>query len=719
MRNPFLILGLLLVVAMAGVRAYDPFPTRAFRAFYFDLLQRVSPRPYVDAPVRIVDIDDASLAAIGQWPWPRTKLAELVEKLNAYGAAVIGFDVMFSEADRYSPARLLEDPAVAGLLEGPRDTAALRRLDYDQLFADAMRAGNVVLGVAATLADSAHEPYDKAGFVEIGEHPSAGLPTVGKLTPLVPSLREAAARIGEINVSPGSESNVVRTVPLVWRAESGLVPSLSLEVLRVALGQTTMIVSGSPDLRGVTEAVQVGDYAIPTTADGQIWVRYRHDDPRLYVSAKDVLADAQTPELRAALEGNIVLVGTSAAGLLDIRAVPLGENIPGVSIHAQIIEQVLLDQFLYRSDFVRGLELLAFIAIGIVVSVVMSRFGAATSISAGAAAAVTILAGGFYLFLKHGILFDVTFPLVGGAVNFGCLAAFQFIVVDREKRVIQRSFAHYVSPTVLKELEARGYHLELGGEIRPVTVMFSDIRNFTHLSETMSPSDLVTLLNALFSTLADAILEEQGTIDKFIGDAIMAFWNAPVELADHEARACLAVLGMRTALARFNETLERDGKPPIRIGMGCASGIACVGNIGSAQRFNYSVIGDTVNVASRIESSCKAVGYDIVLLRSTALAASELATLPAGFVELKGKTDRLAIDILVGDAAVARSEAFASLRAAHEKLIEALAGRNMRAAKGRLVKDCLSHAAAVDPALVTFYARIVERAEDFEKMPAA
>jgi len=713
MRPIILIIGVLLIALMSAIRVADPLAVQTVRNLYFDTLQQIAPRQPADVPVRIVDVDEASLAEFGQWPWPRDLLAELVHELQGLGAAVIVFDVLFAEPDRYSPSRLLRNPKLAGVLEQGGVDDTIVELDNDAVFAQAIGNTNVVLGVAETRDVGSNFAYNKAGFVEIGLQPSLGVRQSDATTPLVSQLGELASGIGSITVSAFGQTNIVRTVPLLWRNENGLIPGLSLEALRVALGETTFVVGGSQELEGVVDYISFGGLTVPTTEDGQFWVRYREYDAADYVSVKDVFDTDKKQSLKSQLEGHIVLVGTSAPGLLDIRATPLGVNVPGVSIHAQIIEQILLGEFLYRSDFVAGLELLAFIVFGGVVTLVMARYRAAVSIASGGVAALLLVAGSFYAFVSAGLLFDVTFPIIGGAVNFGALAAYQFIIVDREKRFMRAMFSHHVSPTVLNEMEQNEFSLELGGETRDITVLFVDVRDFTALSENFNSTDLVSLLNKLFTTLGAAILKQQGTIDKFMGDAIMAFWNAPLTIADHKERACMAMLEMRAALERFNNSPDMVGKKPIRIGMGCATGAACVGNIGSVERFNYTAIGDTVNVAARVETSSKTVGYDIVLLRQTPQPALELALLPAGIIDVKGKSERLPLDIIVGGEQVAQSHEFEELKQMHFELVGALQAGAARTKIDNLIARCRQCAKSVEPNLDLFYAHIADRKADF------
>nr|WP_170448775.1 adenylate/guanylate cyclase domain-containing protein [Ruegeria arenilitoris] len=682
------------------------------RLIFFDVLQRLSPRAFdPDLPVRVVDIDETSLENWGQWPWPRTLLTQMVERLGEYGAASIAFDMLFAEPDRYSPSRLLSDPALADILSAKEEAA---QLDNDILFGAEVSNWPVVMGVAARLTGGDQDIAPKAGIVEIGENPAAGLVSVPHWTPLAPPLDRDATGIGGVNVSPLGGTGVVRRVPVLWQGPSGVLPGLGLEALRVATGEPVIFIEGAQGEAGIVLSVELAGLVLPTTENGEVWVRYRPDDPGLYLSANDILRSADDPVLRSQIEGRIVLIGTSAAGLFDMHQTALGESVPGVSIHAQVIEQALLGDMLTRSDVTAALELLAFIILGVVVTVVMSSFGAVASFMAGGIAATVVVGVSWLAFQNQSVLFDATFPLAGGMANFGLLSGYLFISTEREKRVIRRIFSHYVAPEILDEMDATGHQLQLGGETQEITVMFSDIRGFTPLSERVSATDLVALLNELFSVIGDRILHEKGTIDKFIGDAVMAFWNAPVPVERHPLLAAQAALQMRRALAEFNASDTMRGHPPIALATGCATGMACVGNIGSRRRFNYTVIGDVVNVAARIEQSCRQVEYDILISSSVSQAAgADLAMLEAGLVHLKGKTELEPIFALVGDSALAHSADFRKLQEMHQDLITAIRARRSHDEIQRLSEACSVQAGLVEPGLRAFYAALPGRSADF------
>ena len=711
LRAPVLWLGVFLVVALTALRLADPLPFQTLRLSYFDLLQRIEPREYQDLPVRVVDIDEDSLAEFGQWPWPRDKLADLVQKLSAYGAAVIAFDVLFAEPDRSSLSAIMMDPDIYPALSLEARDALSNKLATDLIFGRAIKDLPVVLGQAAgSKSRRGARPYDKAGIVEVGNAPGAGLNNLPFVTPVVPVLRSAAGGLGNVNVSPVGSYGTVREVPLMWRSDAGYWPTFSLEALRLAFGQPIYLLNGSPDIPGFMQSVQLADYRIPTNDRGEIWVYYRWDTPELYVSAADVLNETDPDYLAQKLEGQIVLVGTSAAGLLDIRATALGESVPGVSIHAQIIEQVLTERYLYRNDTIAGLEVLAFAILGLMLTWIMHRSGALNSVIAGGNVAAIVVLGSWVAFRHQAALFDATFPLLGGFLVFGLLTAFQFIVTERDKRIIRRSFSQYLAPSVLDQMERRGFQITLDGELRDLTVMFTDIRNFSPMAEKVPPQKLVALLNELFTDLSESILEQGGTIDKFIGDSIMAFWNAPLDVPDHPRKAALAALAIEKATRAFSAR-HPEIDPPIAVCLGVASGTASVGNMGSRQRFNYSVIGDTVNVAARLESNCRHLSAELVFSQRAFDATPELAWIYAGRLSLKGISERQPTFLLVGDAEMKLSDAFKRFEEAYGSLAAAL--ENGHSAEPFL-SECLSLAPDLSAQLMPYLDRIADRRTDFE-----
>jgi adenylate cyclase len=701
-----LVFGLAIVLALCLLRAADPYPVRVARDTAFDFYQQLAPRPPGDYPVRVIDIDEASLAEIGQWPWTRDVLARLVDRLGEMGAAAIAVDLLFPEPDRLSPARIAQSLGVAGLGAGQLP-------DYDAQFAAALSRNPVVLGFSVADGSPPLTVPPKASIAISGTDPTDAVPPVmGAGLPL-PALTEAATGLASVSLDPGESVGVIRQLPLLWQGGGRIYPTLSIEALRVAQQAGSLVVFGEPNTPYV-EGVLVGGVSVPTTASGNLWLYYSTPDPALYLPAKDILGPDYANFVDK-VAGQIVLIGTSAAGLLDIRGTPLGINVPGVAIHAQAIEQILSQQFLSRADWVGGLELIGLLVLGGVVVAAVLWTGPLLGMVATAGVAAVIAGLSWWLFREQGLLVDPSFPLFGVLTVYAAMAFFRFVISNADRRKFRTAFSHYVAPSLLSRIESNRHALKLGGELRQLSVMFSDIRSFTTISESLPPTQLVAMLNTLFGAMGTRITDNYGTIDKFIGDAIMAFWNAPLDVLDHARRSCLAALGMRQALAELNASdafhLRRDGRPfgTIDMGIGISSGEALVGNLGLESRFDYSCIGDTVNVASRVEGACKPVGYDIVVAESTRAEAADLAFLEAGSVALKGKSSREPIHILVGDAETAQSAAFRALREAHGRaLAELRAGR----ADGAMA-EAAGLAMAVDPRLGHFYELLSGRREDF------
>jgi len=689
-----LLFGAAVVVALVLLRATDPYAVRVARETTFDTFQQIKPRAAPgDLPVRIVDIDEASLAAIGQWPWSRRDMASIASRLTELGAAAIAFDILFPEPDRLSPS------SIAG--SGP---------DYDALFADALAGGPSVLVMSRAVAGRPAPP-PKAGFAMTGADVLPGLPALDSVAAPLPALAEAAAGLGVASLDREG-AGVARRLPLLWSNGSAPVPTLSVEALRVAQGAATLVVLGDTAGAGTVAGLRVGQFDVPTGPSGDMWLYYRSLPAATYVSAAQLLAD-DYGNLAPLLSGHIVLVGASAAGLLDIRNNTLGEAVPGVSIHLQALEQTLTGTFLHRADWVGGLELLIIAGSGLAIVVVLLLTGPLAGLLFSLAIAALATAGSWLAFSRYGVLLDPSFALFAALVTYAAMAFFRFAVTDADKRRIRKAFAHYVEPALLTQIESNAGLLKLGGDVREMTVMFSDVRNFTALSERTAPAELVAMLNRLFAGLGAAIIAHHGTIDKFMGDAIMAFWNAPVDVPRHARHACEAALDMRAALRDLNA--QQTGAEPIAIGIGISSGPALVGNMGFEARFDYSCIGDTVNVASRLEGACRSVGYDILVTAETRAAAPELAFLAAGSVVLKGISQPEPIHLLVGAEDMAASEAFLMLAEAHDALLVAWTEGT---ATDDTLERCRSLAVAVDPRLLDFYEAGLTRSDDFRDLQA-
>jgi adenylate cyclase len=707
------LLGLSLVAALTALRASDPAVLKSGREATFDEFQRISPRSFEDLPVRVVDIDEASLREFGQWPWPRDRLAQLVDRLTAAGAAAIAFDVLFAEPDRLSPRTVVRD--VPGI-----DPALIDKLpDNDEIFAQAIARSPVVLGFGLTNSGS-YRPHVKAGFAFTGEDPAGAPPRLDAATPLLPQFETSASGIGHISLNPGNPSAVVRVVPLFLSDGQQLYPNLAIEALRVAQGASTYVLSNAADLPQTMAEVKIGDFIVPVTAAGELWLYVSPDRAQRYISARAVLAaDGLSAESTKAIEGNIVFVGTSAAGLQDIRTNALGQNVPGVSLHAQIVEQILSGHYLSRPDWANGLEILAIALLGSLVVMLTIFVSPGVALACGLLLTALTLAGSWLAFSYWGLLLDPLAPIVAGTITHFAATSFRFLVTDRQRRVIRHAFGQYLSPSLLHRIENTPDALRLGGDDRELTVMFVDVRSFTSISERLSPTALVGFLNTLLDALSRHVMANEGTLDKFIGDSIMAFWNAPIDVADHAGKAVRAALAMRETLDRLNQTdaFGFGAELKVAIGIGIHTGLACVGNMGAETRFNYSAVGDAVNVAARIESSCKEVGFDILISEGTAATLPNLALLEAGQLPLRGKTVRTRVFAVVGDGGVAVAPDFAQLHRVHGLLLDALAARS--ADSPELIAEATVKSATVLATLPDFYGHMPQRPDHFLAEAAA
>ncbi|MFC6486436.1 CHASE2 domain-containing protein [Nitratireductor sp. GCM10026969] len=697
------IAGLLTLSAIVIAAASAPRLSDHLGNLVFDAYQRLQPRMQAGAPVVVVDIDESSITEIGQWPWPRTTIAALVDRLGELGAAAIAFDMVFSEADRMSPARAIAALKDAGVsVTVPQDATMP---DNDAVLAEAFARNPVVAGIAISDETGAPLSPPKAGFAFGGVDPTIYLPAFRGGVANLPVLERQAAGLGFFSF-PLSNDGVVRSLPLLATAQGNLYPSLSIEALRVAQGGGSFVVRSTGASRetdtGHTAmtALKAGALAMPTGPQGQFRIYYSGMPEMTTVSAAALLGRRDEEALRSAVDGHIVLIGTSAVGLRDIVATPFQEATAGVRVHAEIIDQIMGQVFLTRPDWVRGAELFLALLFGLVILGVEWRAGALVS-SLAAVALLAAAVGLSWLSFSRGHL--LISPILPGGAVLGVFAVTMpvlLLMTDREKRFIRGAFGRYLSPSLVGRLANNPGTLRLGGEMRDLTVLFSDIRGFTSLSENLDPDALTRLLNDFLTPATDVLLESEATIDKYIGDAIMAFWNAPLDIADHPRKACLAALHMLDAV----EALNRRSGHGLTVGIGLHTGPCCVGNLGSAQRFSYSAIGDSVNLASRVEGLTKQYGVTILVTEETRRGAADLAFVEADLVRVVGRKEPVPLHVLVGDAAQAHTPAFEAFAAAHGRFLA-----HYRRAEVDAAEAALAHTRRAAPVslnkLYDFYAR--------------
>lgn len=646
-------LGLVLLGVVAGIQLLDPAPLKSFRLGVFDQFQRLSPRPYTPAPVRIIAIDDRSLAELGQWPWPRVVLARLVQRLHELGAAAIVFDAVFAEPDRSSPNRMLE--RLHDFDIPPELTRRLRQLpDHDQLFAEAIAEAPVVLGFAGTDRARQRRPRLLAGIATAGSNPRGFLKEIPGAIGNLPMLESAAAGQGSFALDQG-EGGIVRQVPLLQNIGGTLYPSLALEALRVAQQASTIVLrandaSGAVQLDRASglQAIRVGALEIPVNADGHIWMHYTGAVTERRVSASDILTQS-SPRRAEMIEGHIVLVGATAAGLKDLRATPVTNFQAGVGIHAQAIEQMLLGWHLERPAWAKGAEVSALLIAGALLLWLLSRLGALWSAMAGLLAISAGIGWSWFAFTEHRLLVDPVYPALAVVVVYLTTSSMGYLRAEREKRWVRQAFSSFLSPALVDQLVASPDRLRLGGESRDMTFLFTDIADFTSFTEASDPGQLVDTLNRYLDRMCAIIMDHGGTIDKVVGDGIHAIFNAPLDQPDHPAQAVACALALDAEARNFSagHTKPERNLGPTRVGIN--TGTAIVGNFGGRRRFDYTAHGDAVNTAARLESVNRQLGTRVCVAAATVERCPDQAFRPVGELVLKGLSGVVATFIPVTD----------------------------------------------------------------------
>ncbi|WP_050382517.1 CHASE2 domain-containing protein [Bradyrhizobium pachyrhizi] len=668
-----------LLIGIAALRIVDPAPVQELRVRTFDTFQALQPRQKTARPVTIVDIDEKSLAdpRLGQWPWPRTRLADIVTNLTRLGAVVIAFDAVFSEPDRLNPD--IAADTFNSLDEEMR--ARLRQLpSNDSIMAEAIKNSRVVLGESGgpNVRADLNEKLPVTGLAMLGEEPQPFMFMFPGLLRNVPVLEEAAAGRGLFTIRP-ERDGIVRRVPMIMVAQGITMPSLSFEMLRVASGSGTILIKA--DKAGI-KSLGLKGFAIPTDLHGQLWIHYARRDPSIYVSAVDVLDGRVSPDRIA---GKLIVIGTSATGLNDIKTTPVTPAMPGVEVHAQVLESALTGDVVSQPNYGIGIEFFAALIMGLLVIAFAPKFGPITLVAVGGMFASVLIGTSWYFYSQHRLLIDFTYPLMSTTAIYLTLIFSAFVREQQQRRQIRSQFVQYMSPALVEQLAQSPERLVLGGEEREMTIMFSDMRGFTSISETYksNPQGLTALMNRFLTPLSNAILARKGTIDKYMGDAIMAFWNAPLDDKQHQLNACDAALDMLERVDDLNREREQEAKDgghvyvPLNIGVGLNTGSCVVGNMGSDVRFDYSVFGDSVNLASRLEGQSKEYGFPIIVGSKTALAVKEkLAILELDFIMVKGKKEPEVIYAIAGREDVANSGRFQRLRNLTIEMLACYRGRD-------------------------------------------
>ena len=631
-------------IFISAIPVIDPFNVfTSLRNSAFDTFQIISPRQsQTKDNILILDIDEKSLSEIGQWPWSRSVLSELVDQTNL--SAALAFDIVFAEADRTGSKELMN------LYKDNNDfVKSLKGLpDNDDLFANSIKDhGTVVLG--AIPSNSLKNNFQmRFGLIQQGDDPKKFLREYKGIQTNLKILNSSSAGIGSMSI--GNNDSIIRKLPLFENINGSLVPSLSLELLRVAIGASTYQIKSS-NASGETafgeetgiNHVKLGNLIIPTNPDGSVWIHY----PEVSVDSISVSDIIKQKYPKVFFKDKILIVGTSAPGLFDLRSTPLKNNVPGVKIIADLTDQILSGSFLQRPDWIFGLELFTGFTLAILITIFIQFLGPIGGLSVFLIGNGISIFGSFYIFENYLFLIDPISPLIICLISYLVITFFNFLFTELERRKVRNAFSQYMSPVMVEKLAQSNKSLKLGGERREMTFLFSDIRGFTAISEKYKddPESLTVLINSILTVLSDEVLDQDGTIDKYMGDCIMAFWNAPSEDPFHREKSIEAAFKMSEALNKLNESLDRKGENKLSIGIGINSGECIVGNMGSEKRFDYTVLGDAVNLASRLEGQSGNYGMQIILGEETIkkISKNEYFQFELDLISVKGKSEPTSI----------------------------------------------------------------------------
>lgn len=623
-------------------------------------LRATMPRT-LDDRIVIIDLDEKSFTEIGHWPWGRNKLAAMVDELfDRQKVAVVGFDVTFPEADDTSGLPRLKQLAQVEFRDSPGFAARVEQmqpsLDYDALFAKSLAHRPVVLGYFFTDAEQSKGALPAPVMVkeDLKGRPIVFLRWKG-FGSNIEQLAKAAPLAGNFNPVVDGDG-VLRAIPLVVEYNGQYYESLSLAVFRAAIGLPSVAPGFVQDTKFFAsrtydslESIQLrkgdGHFSIPVDNRVSSLIPFRGPGGVTggsfrYVSATDVIHKRLG---EGELKDKIILVGTTALGLLDQRVTPVSETYPGVEAHANVISGLLDGKVFYRPDYAMGYDVLMLLLAGLALAVGLPLLSATRAVVLSVAVIGVVFGLNVYLYSAAGLVLPLAAALIMCVTAFALNMSYGYFVESRSKRNLAALFGTYVPPELVDEMvkDPQAYSMQAAN--KELTVMFCDMRGFTRMSERMEPTQLQELLNAVFNRLTDIISRNRGTIDKYMGDCVMAFWGAPVDLPDHAHLAVKSAIEMANAVRKINEEHRAKGIPEIGIGIGLNTGTMCVGDMGSENRRAYTVIGDAVNLGSRLEGLSKVYGVDIVASESTRKLAPDFAWQELDRVRVQGKEQAVAI----------------------------------------------------------------------------
>ena len=573
-----------------------------------------------DIPI-LIDIDEKSIFKYGQWPWPRYIIADILTKLHENGIAAVGVTFLMPTPDRTSPELLLKQLSENFGVDIPKEVFPEELYNNDDMLAKVLSRVPAVL--SCYVSDDA-EGFDGAAFpdtkpppVRIAESRAPGTPPLADslisgefLIMPIPKLAKAARGIGAINAARDFDG-IHRRVPLFVSHEGNVIPGLALAALALAAadGKTpAQFTAKTGD--DVPEYMKLPDITIPMSRDGSLPVLFRHPNRHKIYSASDI-AEGLIP--REQLSGKIAFLGSTMAGLKDSRAAPFDNNYSGLQMHADIIDAILSERFIVTPAWAPEAEFLLILGTGLISILLSAMASPLVYITAVISGILAIWHGSAWLFISKGMFFSPSYPFLLIVLNSFCILGIKFRMEEKSKRVLKKAFSNYVSPEIVSRIMMKGNVSSLRGESREVTVMFTDIRGFTAIAEKLPPTQVVDILGRYFSPMTMLVRDSGGTLDKFVGDAMMAFWNAPVDVANHSKIAVQTLLDMHAELSELNTAIEKEMGITLKIGGAVHTGMAHAGNMGTEELMDYTVIGDTVNTASRLEGMCSKYEIDSIV----------------------------------------------------------------------------------------------------------
>jgi adenylate cyclase len=620
---------------LLGVRIDNGDTIKTLRYKTWDYFQQIHPRNTVSDSVTVVNISEKDLQKYGQWPWPRHVMAMLHAKLSDAGAVIVNYNILFAEADRMSGVEYLKSMPMSNEL---REELGKSLLDTDNVFATVLNESKNSVLMMSVKNDKGLEFPSTTQIIEKG-NVKPWLYAFGGIVSPYPKISAGATGLG-VNVTSPEPDAVVRKMPVLIVVQGKIYPSMLLENVRLINGSKRIKVIAKE--HGIDEVLVSKKAGIPVNHNAEMYIHYADPSKYVQMSASEVFSNSFNENK---VRGRIVVVGMDAAGLSVLKYTPHGLTTDQM-ISAQALDTLLTGEFLLRTPQADTYEIIFMAMLGLLMIILLPR----TSVLLSVPLLIFILGGisyaSFMAYANKGFLVDPSFAVLYIFLIWSHGTYNNFATQSRLRKQIKKQFEHYLDPGMVKKLQKDPSLLKLGGETREMTFLFSDIRGFTPISEKYkgNPEGLTKLINRFLTRMTDVIIANGGTIDKFMGDCIMAFWNAPIENTKHRELAVKSAIEMTAALRQLNNILVAEGLPQINIGIGINTGEALVGNMGSEQRFDYSVIGDAVNLASRLESSSKTLGKTIVIGEDTKNKIETLYTFEyIDSITVKGKTEEIKV----------------------------------------------------------------------------